>query len=159
MTNPNPQVAFQNDLDYVLEQIGDMLIAKNKKYGDAALNPNQTFSSCDAVELIRVRIDDKLSRIRNRNPAEIEDEDVKMDLIGYLIIERIAIMRYKPKPTITGFNAHQSFPPSPLPIIDSNMLNTATIREAKSKTFEQALHEEFHNSIKTTRPNDGKFGL
>jgi len=38
--------------------------------------------------LIRVRIDDKLNRIRNQ--PEAFGEDVVLDLIGYLVLYRIA---------------------------------------------------------------------
>jgi hypothetical protein len=85
------QAQFGKDLTKVLEQLEDMLVAKNRKYGDAALNPTQTFSRSSAVELINVRIDDKLSRIRNRQNDE--DEDPEFDLLGYLILKRIALMR------------------------------------------------------------------
>lgn len=68
-----------------------LLLEKNKKYGDAALNPKRIFAQSDAVELINVRIDDKLSRIANRQHNE--DEDPELDLLGYLLLKRIALMR------------------------------------------------------------------
>lgn len=96
--NPsNPQQVFQEDLGEVVADIQAMLIAKNRKYGDAALNPNQTFSSVPPMELINVRLDDKLSRIRNRQNDE--DEDVELDLIGYLLLKQIAKKRSTRKPT------------------------------------------------------------
>lgn len=61
-----------------------MLLEKNRKYGNSALNPCRIFSKASAVEQIKVRIDDKLSRIRNR--AGDEDEDTLMDLAGYLVL-------------------------------------------------------------------------
>jgi hypothetical protein len=91
------QAAFSDDLTTVLGGIQEMLLAKNRKYGDAALNPNQTFSSVPPIELINVRMDDKLSRIRNRQSDE--DEDVELDLIGYLLLKQIAKMRVTRKPT------------------------------------------------------------
>lgn len=87
----DPQTQFSQDLNAVLESIHEVLIEKNRKYGDAALNPNQTFSSCSAIELINVRIDDKLSRIRNRQNDE--DEDPELDLLGYLLLKQIAKRR------------------------------------------------------------------
>ena len=80
-----------------MADIQAMLIAKNRKYGDAALNPNQIFSSVPPMELINVRLDDKLSRIRNRQNDE--DEDVELDLIGYLLLKQIAKKRATRKPT------------------------------------------------------------
>ena len=83
----------QNDIVYQCNLIRNILIEKNRKYGDAALNPEQVFSSADPIELINIRIDDKLSRIKN---AQDDDtEDAELDLIGYLILKRIAIQRSK----------------------------------------------------------------
>ena len=66
------------------DELKAMLLEKNRKYGDSALNPCRVFSRANAVEQILVRIDDKLNRIRNRQNDE--DEDVVMDLAGYLIL-------------------------------------------------------------------------
>ena len=66
----------------------EMLLDKNRKYGDSALNPSRIFSSASPVEQINVRIDDKLSRIASAQADD--DEDVDLDLIGYLILRRIA---------------------------------------------------------------------
>lgn len=82
---------FANDLSLLLGEIQELLLSKNRKYGDAALNPSQTFSKANPIELINVRLDDKLSRIRNRQNDE--DEDVEMDLIGYLLLKQIAKKR------------------------------------------------------------------
>jgi hypothetical protein len=90
------QQIFANDLGEVMQGIQKLLLAKNRKYGDAALNPIQTFSSVSPMELINVRMDDKLSRIRNRQ--DDEDEDVEMDLIGYLLLKQIAKKRATRKP-------------------------------------------------------------
>ena len=70
------------------DELKTMLLEKNRKYGDSALNPCRVFSRANAVEQILVRIDDKLNRIRNRQNDE--DEDVVMDLAGYLILLMIA---------------------------------------------------------------------
>ncbi len=90
------QQAFIRDLNAVMEQLHELLVMKNRKYGDAALNPNQTFSNVPPIELINVRMDDKLSRIRNRQNDE--DEDLEVDLIGYLLLKQIAKMRATRKP-------------------------------------------------------------
>ena len=66
----------------------ELLLAKNRKYGNSALEPCRIFSRANAVEQILVRIDDKLNRIKNRQ--DDEDEDVIMDLAGYLILLMIA---------------------------------------------------------------------
>jgi uncharacterized protein (DUF4415 family) len=69
----------------VLDETKAMLMQKNRKYGNSAINPVRAFSKSDPKEQIKVRIDDKLSRLI-RNPGEEEDEDVVKDLIGYLVI-------------------------------------------------------------------------
>jgi len=69
-------------------EIAEMLAAKNKAYGNSALEPVRVFSDGDAEALIRVRLDDKLSRIRN-NPSAF-GEDPVLDLVGYLVLLLIA---------------------------------------------------------------------
>ncbi len=72
----------------VLTNIASLLKAKNKKYGNSALEPMRIFSSANSVEQIKVRIDDKLSRISKQHNSD--DEDVLQDLIGYLVLLTIA---------------------------------------------------------------------
>lgn len=72
----------------VCDEIKELLLEKNRKYGDSALNPTRIFAKSDAVEQIKVRIDDKLNRLKNQQSDE--DEDVVLDLIGYLVLLRVA---------------------------------------------------------------------
>jgi hypothetical protein len=60
------------------------VLEKNRRYGDSALSPKQVFSQIDPSEAIKIRIDDKLSRIRNSRGL-IRKNDVA-DLIGYLAL-------------------------------------------------------------------------
>lgn len=78
----------QEKIEAKCEELKAMLLEKNRKYGNSALEPIRVFSKADAVEQILVRIDDKLNRIRNRQNDE--DEDVVMDLAGYLILLMVA---------------------------------------------------------------------
>lgn len=73
----------------ILDRIQDLLITKNRKYGDSALNPSRVFSKASALEQLKVRIDDKLSRVKSSQSDE--DEDVIIDLIGYLVLYMIAL--------------------------------------------------------------------
>lgn len=73
------------------DAVRDMLLAKNKRYGNSALEPLRVFSQASATEQIRVRIDDKLSRLYRGIRGD--DEDTVLDLIGYLILLRIAERR------------------------------------------------------------------
>jgi len=69
--------------------IKKILLEKNKKYGDSALNPVRIFSKATEIEQLKVRLDDELSRIKNNDT--LEDEDVVLDMIGYLILLRIGM--------------------------------------------------------------------
>ena len=69
-------------------EIAYMLIEKNIAYGDSALDPVRIFSKADAAEQLRVRIDDKLSRL-TKGTEYIGDNDID-DLIGYLVLLKIA---------------------------------------------------------------------
>lgn len=81
----------QVDIATTCDAIKALLLEKNRKYGDSALNPVRVFSKSDPLEQIRVRLDDKLSRLRNQQ--DDEDEDVIADLIGYLVLYQVARMQ------------------------------------------------------------------
>ena len=83
----NEQI-FKEKVFSITDGIAEMLIEKNLKYGNSALEPKRIFSKADSAEQIKVRIDDKLSRIANQNPED--DEDVIQDLIGYLVLLKIS---------------------------------------------------------------------
>lgn len=69
-------------------EIAALLIEKNRKYGNSALEPVRLFSKAGPIEAIKVRIDDKLSRLLNEQ--DDEDEDVVKDLMGYLVLLQVA---------------------------------------------------------------------
>lgn len=73
----------------VCNYISDMLIQKNKSYGNSALDPVRIFSGSDNVEQLKVRIDDKLSRFAHGSDFP-GDNDID-DLIGYLVLLKVAI--------------------------------------------------------------------
>ena len=81
----------QEEIKAMCDTVAQMLIEKNRKYGNSALEPLRIFSKADMLETIRVRIDDKLCRIKNEQSDE--DEDVYMDLMGYLVLYMIARKR------------------------------------------------------------------
>lgn len=73
-------------------QLARFLIEKNIAYGDSALSPVRMFSTASPEEQLRVRIDDKLSRLSHwpgKADAPIK-EDAVLDLLGYLVLLRIA---------------------------------------------------------------------
>lgn len=82
-TLPRTQSIIAQECD----KIKELLLAKNRKYGNSAITPKRIFSKANPSEQIKVRIDDKLNRIQNASLDE--DEDVVLDLIGYLILLRV----------------------------------------------------------------------
>ena len=76
----------------VCKSVQKLLIKKNKSYGDSATEPSNIFCKLSAKDSICARIDDKLMRIKNRGIND-ETEDTVTDLIGYLILLKVAIMK------------------------------------------------------------------
>ena len=77
----------QEGIDKVCNSMARLLTEKNKRYGNSALEPLRVFNRADASNGIMVRIDDKLSRIKNSD--KLRKNDVS-DLIGYLVLLCIA---------------------------------------------------------------------
>lgn len=73
-------------------EIAEMLVAKNRAYGNSALEPTRIFArDLDATAQIRVRVDDKLSRLaRGLGSSDESLRDTTRDLIGYLVLLEIA---------------------------------------------------------------------
>ena len=86
-TDVDQQRRFKAQVCGELQRIGRMLIEKNQAYGNSALDPVRVFSRADPVEQIKVRIDDKLSRLQRGSEF---GEDTITDLIGYLVLLKIA---------------------------------------------------------------------
>jgi hypothetical protein len=68
-----------------LAKVAGNLTQKNAQYGDSAANPVRIFSRAPTAEMIKVRIDDKLSRL-SRGTNIMDKEDVVLDLAGYLAL-------------------------------------------------------------------------
>lgn len=66
----------------------DLLLYKNKKYGDSALNPKHIFYKGDVVNSILIRFDDKLGHIISNQVPLINDV---ADIIGYCTLYLISI--------------------------------------------------------------------
>ena len=81
-------ISTQHTIADVCDNIKNMLIDKNKSYGDSALDPIRIFSKANSDEQIKIRIDDKLSRI-SRGSEFYGDNDLD-DLIGYLILLKVS---------------------------------------------------------------------
>jgi hypothetical protein len=85
---PPPPSDFENAVREELYTLGCMLIEKNSRYGNSALDPIRVFSNAPPIAQILVRIDDKLSRVKAGFCGM--DEDTVQDLIGYLVLLRLA---------------------------------------------------------------------
>lgn len=81
--------SFAEYLDEVLAELRTMLLEKNRRYGNSALEPMRVFSQAPRREQIWVRMDDKLSRIA-QGSATPDSENPRVDLVGYGIIDMIA---------------------------------------------------------------------
>ena len=79
----------QERIKAICEEISDLLCMKNEAYGDSAISPIAVFGEADPLKALGCRIDDKLSRIRNRGVQD-NTEDTLDDLIGYLVLYKIA---------------------------------------------------------------------
>jgi hypothetical protein len=71
----------------VMGAMTDLLIEKNRRYGDSAITPKNIFSRASSEEGILLRIDDKLSRVMNGKEVRLNDV---CDLIGYETLLLIA---------------------------------------------------------------------
>ena len=72
----------QQRITEITEAMRDLLLYKNQKYGDSALNPKQIFYKGEATDSIMIRLDDKLGRIMANTDATPRINDVA-DIIGY----------------------------------------------------------------------------
>lgn len=127
---PMPETQTQKQIEKVCDSIKNLLLDKNRKYGDSALNPSRIFSKADPVEQIFVRIDDKLSRISKGAGLVANDEDVITDLIGYLVLLKIALNRQADKwdgsdiePDMKSWQEFWKTPTAPIPSRNNCNLN------------------------------------
>jgi hypothetical protein len=89
--NTTPYIeTTQDKIAAVCDEIKELLITKNDQYGDSAIDPVRIFSKASPEEQLRVRIDDKLSRLVRGHDAIEADDDIVSDLIGYFILMKVA---------------------------------------------------------------------
>ncbi len=82
-------MSTKNRIKQKCKELEELLLHKNEKYGNSALEPLNIFSPANAVTGIKVRIDDKLKRIKNAGLVDAT-EDTLQDLAGYFILLMIA---------------------------------------------------------------------
>jgi hypothetical protein len=139
---------FNEEVSKVLEEIQEMLVSKNEKYGNSALEPIGVFSKLSPQEGLLIRIDDKLKRIKNGS-LDKDDEDVVNDLIGYLVLLKIHNQSlYEPnealKNAYSGYvgitNTFRGYPVETI----SNTTTWQSIKEKQElvKKLQQELRDE-----------------
>ena len=77
-------------IERVGAEIIGLLISKNADYGDSATSPVSIFGDGDPIKSLCARIDDKISRIKQKGIYDKTEDTVK-DLVGYLILLLIAL--------------------------------------------------------------------
>lgn len=87
---PNLDAPAALEILDVCVDLAEFLMEKNKAYGDSALKPVRILSRADPAEQIRIRMDDKLSRLVR---GEMGGEDAMQDLVGYWVLMRVAERR------------------------------------------------------------------
>ena len=80
-------MSSRDDITRVFDSMRDLVLEKNKRYGDSALSPLGCFSKLDGEQGIRIRLDDKLKRIANA--TDLRKNDIA-DMIGYLSLLCVA---------------------------------------------------------------------
>ena len=73
----------QEKIKMICDAMKDLLLYKNEKYGDSALHPNNVFYKGDSVNSIKIRLDDKIGRIKNCTETRVNDVS---DVIGYCVL-------------------------------------------------------------------------
>lgn len=86
--NEKPMTTSQDDFAKAVDKLTAILKDKNRKYGNSALEPLRVHSKASPIEQLKVRADDKLSRIQSSQ--DDDTEDALLDYIGYMILLYIA---------------------------------------------------------------------
>ena len=80
----------QQKIRNIMDAMKDLLLYKNQKYGDSAINPKKIFYKGDSTNSILIRLDDKLGRIMSNTENKPRVNDVA-DLIGYCTLLLISM--------------------------------------------------------------------
>lgn len=72
----------QQKIKEITDGMQELLLYKNQKYGDSAINPKKIFYKGDSTNSILIRLDDKLGRIISNTEEKPRINDVA-DIIGY----------------------------------------------------------------------------
>lgn len=88
--DPWGETPTQQKIRNIMDAMKDLLLYKNQKYGDSAINPKKIFYKGDSTNSILIRLDDKLCRIMSNTENKPRVNDVA-DLIGYCTLLLISM--------------------------------------------------------------------
>ena len=80
----------QRKIREITEAMKDLLLSKNQKYGDSAINPEKIFYKGDATSSILIRLNDKIGRVK-ANPDDKPRINDVCDSIGYCTLLLISM--------------------------------------------------------------------
>ena len=80
----------QQKIKDILSGMTDLLLYKNKKYGDSAISPKKIFYKGDSTNSILIRLDDKIGRVMSNTEEKPRVNDV-CDIIGYCTLLLISM--------------------------------------------------------------------
>lgn len=80
----------QRKIREIIEAMKDLLLYKNQKYGDSAINPEKIFYKGDSTSSILIRLNDKIGRVK-ANPDDKPRVNDVCDIIGYCILLLISM--------------------------------------------------------------------
>lgn len=80
----------QRKIHEILGAMKDLLLYKNQKYGDSAINPKKIFYKGDSTNSILIRLDDKIGRVMSNTEDKPRINDV-CDIIGYCVLLLISM--------------------------------------------------------------------
>ena len=80
----------QQKIHEIMGAMKDLLLYKNQKYGDSAINPKKIFYKGDSTNSILIRLDDKIGRIMSNTEEKPRINDV-CDIIGYCTLLLISM--------------------------------------------------------------------
>lgn len=80
----------QRKIREITEAMKDLLLYKNQKYGDSAINPEKIFYKGDSTSSILIRLNDKIGRVK-ANPDDKPRVNDVCDIIGYCTLLLISM--------------------------------------------------------------------
>lgn len=80
----------QQKIHEIMGAMKDLLLYKNQKYGDSAINPKKIFYKGNSTNSILIHLDDKIGRVMSNTEEKPRVNDV-CDIIGYCTLLLISM--------------------------------------------------------------------